>query len=75
MTVIGNYLKNVKSNYVYFSIETFDAWMDKVNYGMKNKMPRAIDINTIVYQPGHIKPVDILFTQVAMTQNLDLGLK
>ncbi|MCR1898492.1 C39 family peptidase [Irregularibacter muris] len=47
MTVIANYLKNnVKSNYVYASIGTFDAWMNKVNYGMKNKMPGVIDINT-----------------------------
>ncbi|OLS02459.1 C39 family peptidase [Tissierella creatinophila] len=47
MTVLSNYLKNnVKSNYIYASIGSYDSWMSKVNYGMRNSMPAVLDINT-----------------------------
>lgn len=47
MTVIKDYLRNnVKATYVYASIGAYDNWMNNVNYGMRNKMPAVLDINT-----------------------------
>lgn len=47
MEKIARYLRsNVKANYVYQNIGDFNAWLNKVKYGAKNKMPAVLDINT-----------------------------
>lgn len=47
MTKITSFLKNnVKSTYTYSNIGTHADWMNKVRYGMVNKMPAVLDINT-----------------------------
>lgn len=47
MTLIADFLKsNVEPLYIYSSIGTFGSWMDKINYGMRYRMPAVIGINT-----------------------------